>query len=106
MPVGVSCGIYLTSHRLGQDSDKHTYLARFPPALIINIFKKGVEEYLGCVLLAINAGWQGGIEDLDAVAGWLVTLPQTFRFELAVGFLSDSEKNAATSLFERYALYS
>jgi len=60
-----------------------------------------VEEYLGCALTSISNGWGGGVEDLDVVAGWLVTLPQTFRFDLAVGFLSETEKAAATSLFDK-----
>lgn len=46
-------------------------------------------------------GWQDEPADLDAVAGWLVTLPKTFRFDLAVGFLTEAEKVAARGLFER-----
>ena len=90
-----------TSMVVVQARERHTYLARFPPPLIVKLFQKGVEEHLGCVLTSMEQGWQDNEDELDAVAGWLVTLPKTFRFELAVGFLTDAERNAAKALFER-----
>jgi len=78
------------------------YLSRITPALALKLFKKGIEEHLGCILLALQRGWSPDKEEgCDAVAAWLVVLPTTFRFELAVGFLGEGEKAAARELFER-----
>jgi len=77
------------------------YLARFSPTLILKVFRTGVEEYLGSFVHSLHEGWDDDTAQASAIAGWLLTLPQTPRFDIAVSFLGDSEKAAVRALFER-----
>merc|ERR1711988_1367385 len=85
---------------VAEPAERLQYLARFAAPLIVKLFKKGVEEYLGSILLTLEA-WDGELANGAAVATWLVALPQTYRFDLAAGFLSEAENAAARQLFDR-----
>jgi len=80
---------------------RYAYMKLIPIELICKLFKKGVEEHLGLLLLSLRDGWDGNDEDCAFILRWLLTLPETFRFDLAVGFLSDSEKAATSELLAR-----
>jgi len=79
---------------------RYNYITIIPATSICKLFKKGVEEHLGVVLTSLRDGWQDEAA-IGAVVGWLMTMPKAFRFDLAVGFLSEAEKDAARELFER-----
>merc|ERR1711977_527331 len=92
--------------RLGQDMmARYHYLCLIPMGMVSKLFKKGVEEHLGIILMTLQQGWGAAVEDnkrgSGSVARWLLALPQAFRFDLAVGFLGESEKAAGKALFDR-----
>jgi len=87
-------------------ASKYAYLMLISrgQACISSLFEKGgVEEHLGDIMVSLDSGWvrDGAPEGTAAaVSHWMVALPKAFRFELAAGFLAESEKVAVHRLFE------
>merc|ERR1712070_1445 len=83
-------------------ASKYAYMMLIPPATCCALFKEGVEEHLGSMLAALDSGWgiEGDAAAGAAVAEWMMALPEAYRFDLAAGFLSESEKAAGARIFD------
>ncbi|XP_066489639.1 RNA polymerase II-associated protein 3 [Tiliqua scincoides] len=83
----------------GYPDQLYIYLKQIDPSLYPSLFQKSLDPDVFCQILKILQEFYTGKEEPSLILEILQKLSESKRFDMAVMFLSDSEKNTARSLF-------
>lgn len=83
----------------GYPEQLYIYLKQIDPSLYPSLFQKSLDPDVFCQILRILQDFYTGKEEPALILEILQKLSESKRFDMAIMFLSDSEKNTAHSLF-------